>query len=363
MLAPANAIHTKRWVRALAGRGHRITLISQHPDAASYEGLPVVIDDLHHRGMAGYFLNALYVRRRLAVLKPDLLNVHYASGYGTTAALSGFRPALLSVWGSDVYDFPYEARWKARLLRYNLRRATRIASTSVVMSEQVERLVPDLPPPFITPFGVDLERFKPQPERDPQLITIGTVKTLAPKYGIDVLIRAFALLLGDDGIGRDLKARLRLVIVGGGEQMGELQALAKDLRLGERAVFVGPVPHEQVPTWLNRLDVYVAASRLDSESFGVAVIEASACGLPVVVTDVGGLPEVVEDETTGIIVPKESPTAIAEAIKRLLIDPERRQKMGEAGRQHVVAKYGWEHCIDVMEDAFYATSAHAGVKR
>ena len=56
--------------------------------------------------------------------------MHYASGYGTTAMLSRHRPYLLSVWGSDVYDFPNEGRIKRWLLRRNLRHATALASTS-----------------------------------------------------------------------------------------------------------------------------------------------------------------------------------------------------------------------------------------
>jgi hypothetical protein len=72
----------------------------------------------------------------------DLLNVHYASGYGTTAALSGFRPWMLSVWGSDVYDFPYESRLKGWWLRRNLRQADLIGSTSEAMAQQVKALVP-----------------------------------------------------------------------------------------------------------------------------------------------------------------------------------------------------------------------------
>ena len=67
--------------------------------------------------------------------RPDILNAHYASGYGTTAALAGAKPLLLSVWGSDVYDFPYQGLLQAMLIRFNLRRATAIASTSRAMAD------------------------------------------------------------------------------------------------------------------------------------------------------------------------------------------------------------------------------------
>ena len=63
---------------------------------------------------------------------------------------------------------------------------------------------------------------------------------------------------------------------------------------------------------LGGLDVYVALSRLDSESFGVAIVEAAACGCPTVVSDVSGPAEVVEDKVTGIIVPRDNPVEAAD---------------------------------------------------
>ena len=282
---------------------------------------------------------------------PDLLNVHYASGYGTTAALSGFHPSLLSVWGSDVFDFPYESWAKGLLLRRNLRCATRLASTSHVMAKQVQALVPELSPAVVTPFGVDCERFRPSPRRDPQSITVGTVKTLAHKYGIDLLIAAFAQVVRDLQIDHpSTGSRLRLTLVGAGEERLALEALATGLGVRDRVVFAGPVAHRDVPDWLNQLDIFVAASR--SESFGVAAVEASACGLPVVVSDAGGLPEVVRDGETGFIVPRENSRALAEAIRQLVLDIGLRRRMGAAGREFVLSTYEWEHCVDTMEGAY-----------
>ena len=104
-----------------------------------------------------------------------------------------------------------------------------------------------------------------------------------------------------------------------------------------------------MPAWLNRLDIYAAPSRLDSESFGVAVIEASACALPVVVSDVGGLPEVVRDGETGLIVPRDDVPALQAALKRLVLDAALRERLGQGGRAHVEREYEWGHCVDLME--------------
>lgn len=348
LLGAANSIHLQRWAAALADRGHAIRVISQHrcerallPAAADVVWLP-------HAGAAGYFLNARLLRRELAAWRPDLLNAHYASGYGTTAALSRFRPTLLSVWGSDVYDFPYESALKGWLLRRNLRHATALASTSVAMAQQVRRLTPERSEITVTPFGVDVAAFAPAAgRRVANCITIGTVKSLAEKYGLDLLLRAFAGLTRDADL-QALPFELRLLIVGDGPQRETLEALARGLGILPVTEFVGAVAHAEVPGWLNRLDIYCAPSRHESESFGVAVIEASACALPVVVSDVGGLPEVVRDGETGIVVRREDVPALERALKRLVVDEVLRRRLGVAGRARVERDYAWDNCVDRM---------------
>ncbi|MEP7294575.1 MAG: glycosyltransferase [Burkholderiales bacterium] len=340
LLGPANSIHLQRWAQALVQRGHAVSVLSQHVCDRALLPSQANVFMLPHRSALGYFTNAWRARELLTRWKPDVVNAHYASGYGTTAALCGVRPVLLSVWGSDVYDFPYEGALKARLIRGNLRRATAIASTSQAMARQVQRLTPERREIAVTPFGVDLARFAPDPSRrTPGVLTIGIVKSLAPKYGVDLLLRAFA----------GLPDNCRLLIVGDGPQRAELEALARELGIAARTEFAGAVPHAEVPAWLNRFDIYAAPSRLDSESFGVAVIEASASALPVVVSDVGGLPEVVRDGETGLVVPRDDVPALQAALTQLVLDAALRERLGRAGRAHVEREYEWGHCVDLME--------------
>ena len=348
LLGPANSIHLQRWAAALASRGHAICVLSQHRCERSLLPAAAKVVWLPHGGAAGYFLNAHRLRRALSAWRADLLNTHYASGYGTTAALSGFRPTLLSVWGSDVYDFPYESAFKGWLLRRNLRSATALASTSVAMAAQVRHLTPERNAVAVTPFGVDTSAFAPAAERGVAgRITIGTVKSLATKYGLDLLLRAFSGLMHDAEV-QAMRCELRLLLVGDGPQRAALEALASELGIRQCTEFIGAVAHAEVPQWLNRLDIYCAPSRHDSESFGVAVIEASACGLPVVVSDVGGLPEVVRDGETGIVVGREDARALQAALKRLVADDGLRRRMGEAGRARVERDYAWDNCVDRM---------------
>jgi glycosyltransferase involved in cell wall biosynthesis len=353
LLSGASSIHTIRWANGLNEAGQEVHVISQH-EACDPFNLGVQVHQFPFRGTLGYFTMVPSVKKLLKQLQPDIVNAHYASGYATTARLAGHRPWLLSVWGSDVYDFPYKSPLHKWLVKINLLAADAVASTSHCMAEQTLSLAPGLADIHITPFGVDMmayEAIEPVAAQAQQSLIIGTVKTMASTYGIDTLIQAFALLvkqLGEKQPG--LAEKLQLRLVGGGPQTMDYKALAAQLGIVEKVSFVGRVPHDQVPQELAKLDIYVALSR--QESFGVAIIEAGAAGRPVVVSDAGGLPEVTLQDKTGLVVPRENPQAAADAMQQLVLDPQLRHRFGVAGKQHVAETYSWPACVQQMVDVF-----------
>ncbi|HDG1675106.1 glycosyltransferase [Kluyvera cryocrescens] len=358
LLSGASSVHTVRWANGLSSAGHDVSIISQHPPIDPF--LPSVkVYLLPFRGVLGYFIMVPKVRELLNEIKPDIVNAHYASGYGTTARLVGYHPWVLSVWGSDIYDFPLKSLLHRWLVKKNLRAADRIASTSYCMADQTRTLTPEIENIEITPFGVDLDSYKTVPPINVitgRRIVIGTVKTMKPKYGIDTLIKAYAILISSLKEKSVINApELELRLVGGGEQFRELSELAESLGVASSVKFIGQVPHASVPHELSQMDIYVALSRLDSESFGVAILEAGAAGRPVVVSDAGGLPEVTVDGETGIVVPRENPKAAALALEKLVLNSSLRQDMGMAGKKHVSEKYSWDECINTMIDVYNDT--------
>lgn len=350
LISAASSIHTARWANGLKSTGCEVHVISQHPQTEQFDD-GVNLHVFPYRGSIGYFLMAPKVRKLLKRIKPDVVNAHYASGYGTTARLANVRPFVLSVWGSDVYDFPYKSPLHKWLVRKNLMAADVVASTSHCMAEQTRSIAPELKEIPVTPFGVDMQAYSNAEglAANNDKLVIGTVKSMASKYGIDTLIEAFALLVRKLADTQPELARyVQLRLVGGGPQMDEYKNLATRLDLADKVEFVGRVPHQEVPRELAKLDVYVALSRLDSESFGVAIIEAGAARRPVVVSDAGGLPEVTLDGVTGLVVPRENPQAASDAIEKLVLSPEMRVRMGEAGRKHVSDTYSWDVCVNTM---------------
>lgn len=362
LLSNASSIHTIQWANRLSAAGVQIYLISQHPVLGGLS--PHVKTYIYpNRGFLGYFQMVPHLAKLLQQVQPDLLNAHYASGYGTTARLVNFRPWMLSVWGSDVYSVPYKSFLHEWWITGNLKAADTVASTSHCMARQARSLTADLDSMNITPFGVDMKIFSNEfNDHERNFLTIGTIKTLKHIYGIDILIRAFAILknmlAAEDA---NNKEKICLRIVGSGKQQLELEQLAKSLDLSDSVEFIGQVKHSQVPNELANLDIYVALSR--SESFGVAVIEASAMGLPVLVSDAEGLAEVVISGHTGLVVPKDNPEAAAQALYRLACDKALRRRLGEAGKQHVAEHYSWTTCVQKMLSAYEDTIFNYEISR
>ena len=204
----------------------------------------------------GYFTNFWWVRSLITKIKPDIVHAHYATGYGTIAALANFHPTILSVWGSDVYVVPKKSQLHKAILKFNLAKADKILSTSKVMAQETG-LYTDKEIE-VTPFGIDLTSFKPELV-DSLFVTddivIGTVKTLDETYGIEYLIQAFALLQNKYP---DLP--LKLLIVGSGPREAHLKQLASELLSPTDYKFTGKVKYADVPKYHNMLSVFVSVS-------------------------------------------------------------------------------------------------------
>lgn len=358
-LANASSIHTVRWVNALAQKGLKVHLAFIPNNRPKEHNIlsEVVLHQLKISGTKGYFLNILELCRLIKEIKPDIVNAHYASGYGTLARLSKLKPLVLSVWGSDVYDFPYRSKIKHRLLERNLKYPDVIASTSVIMIKQVSTFLKNCKKDIeVTPFGVDIEKFakiEKNKQQDDEII-VGSIKTLSPKYGIEYGIMAISFLVNEI-LKNSNDYKIKYYIYGDGSEKESLIKLVEDLNLNSVVEFKGRIPNNEVPDALNGFDIFLGTSVLDSESFGVAIVEAMSCEIPVIVTDVDGFKEVVDNGKSGIIVKRKDYKAMAQEIYKLIVNPEEREKLGERERTRVLDLYDWNKNVDNMVEIYNKT--------
>ncbi len=128
---------------------------------------------------------------------------------------------------------------------------------------------------------------------------------------------------------------LQALIIGGGRRKKEVRALAANLGLADVVHFLGH--RRDVPDLLKALDIFILPSY--SEGVSLALLEAMAAARPVIVSRVGGLPEVVEQGKTGLLIAPRDADALAEALARLLDDPDLAKKLGAAARRRVRAHF------------------------
>jgi phosphatidylinositol alpha-1,6-mannosyltransferase len=143
----------------------------------------------------------------------------------------------------------------------------------------------------------------------------------------------------------------RLVMVGHGDAT-PYRRQAERLGLGGVVELRGAAAHDEVAALMRGFDVFCMPSVYDSETFGVAAVEAAASGVPVVATRVGGVPEAVEDGVSGLLVAPRDAAALAQALLGLLDDPARARRMGAAGRRLAQARFEWGASVDAMEAVY-----------
>jgi L-malate glycosyltransferase len=355
ILGDASSPHIIKWANTLRSEGIDIIIFSMeysdkkqfHPDIQIFLSKNISkIKNIRTNDFLKifYVLALVEIRTLIKKIKPDIVHAHYASSYGLLGALLGFHPYVLSVWGGDVISFPETSPLHRLLFKFNLRKADEILSTSLFMANLLEKYTKKQI--HLTPFGIDTSVFKPGEKvglfKEDYDCIIGTIKGLEWYYGIEYLIEAFLIVTQ-----KLPEKKLKLLIVGGGALESKIKNLIKELNLEDKVFLTGRISYNEVQKYHNTLDIYVAVS-VYQESFGVSVLEASACEKPVIISRVGGMIEVVDENVTGFIVPPRNPEETANKMMMLINNSTLRVDMGKAGRKMVERIYNINECIDKM---------------
>ncbi len=356
ILGDAPSSHIIKWANGLFKEGHEIIIFSLLRGGQSQykNGIKIIYLESSSKLKllsTGNLFKVFYllafpaVKRLIKEIQPDILHAHYASSYGLLGALANFHPFILSIWGADIFSFPKKSFLHRYIFNFNLRVADKILSTSQIMAKEIKKYTNK--EIIVTPFGIDINTFKPGNKVDKIKgefdFIIGTIKGLEEIYGIEYLIEAYCIVRAKL---KDVK--IKLLIVGGGSLEEKINKLIIEKKLSDDIILSGKIDYSEIHKYHNLLNIYIALSIFDDESFGVAILEASACGKPVIVSDVGGLPEVVENEITGYVVPVRDVERAAEKIIGLINNEKLRNDLGRAGRERVVKFYNWDTCIQQM---------------
>src|SRR5687768_11155276 len=287
-----------------------------------------------------------------------IVHGHWVIPGGAIAlAAAGSRPLVISLHGSDVY-----VAEKHALARFVARRVFRCAravtACSSDLAERAVRLGADAARVEVVPYGVDVERFRPDPSSRTKLrgllrladdaVLVVAAGRLVRKKGFEYLIDAIAQT--------PASSRLVLALAGDGDLRDELSSRIAAAGSDTQVRLLGNQTQDEVARWLAAADIVAVPSVRDDsgnvDGLPNVVLEALASGTPLVTTAAGGIGAVVESGKTAIVVPERDPGALARAIESLAADPEQRARIGKAARELASVRFGWGETARRLEAAY-----------
>ena len=326
----------------LAIRGHEVflALVADSPLVSQLEQVPSDRIATFPLRNALDIPSAVRIARFIKSHDIQLINAHLARDYPITAAAA--RIAGIPFVITRHVLFPM-----SRLHRLLLRKASFVIAVSNAVAENLRREPIFREDKIVTiRYGLDVDSFQ-ESERVMDLIPrVGAIGNLDPVKGFDVLIRAAAIINKDN-------PSVKFEIVGedrsrDGNNRKDLEALIAQLDVDGVVRLSGW--SDSVHEKLGSFDVFVSSSR--SESFGFVIAEAMLSGVPVIATETAGAEEIISELPLGILVPIDSPEAIATAINELLDDEMKRRQLAKFGRHHIEENFSLERMVDQTEKLY-----------
>lgn len=337
---------------------------------AAFSRLPVA------RELALMRATARRIEQVAHLVRPDILHAHSPVLNAIPALWVGRRlgiPVVYEVrafWEDAASDHGTSREWG---LRYRLTRALetfalRRAGQVTTICEGLKRdiIARGIPADRITviPNAVDLGTFEFGAEPDLALkarlgldgkTIVGFIGSFYAYEGLDLLLAALPKVL-------EQIPQVRVLLVGGGPQEHVLKSLAEALGVGDKVIFAGRVPHQEVQRYYSIVDVFAyprRSMRLTDLVTPLKPLEAMAQGRLLVASDVGGHRELIRDGETGVLFRAGDQACLAEAIVRLLAQRERWPQLREQGRRFVERERNWPGSVARYRDVFRRLSPAA----
>ena len=351
------SLHVLQLMEHMVGQGHEVGLVAA-PDPILTElarGLGVHIFPNPHfvRPLRPWkdFQALLFVFHAIRKFDPDIVSAHSTKA-GLAARLACallHKPAIFTAHGWAFTEG--KSLWIRHFLALIERLAAKVTRKFICVSEYDKRLAllyhvsslaklkvihNGMPPDLYLKDSGERVRKELQLSNDEVLITM--VARFVPQKDHNTLLRAI----------QSVNGKYRLALVGGGELEHRFRERVRKQRVSEKVIVLGE--RRDIPEILRASDIFVLSTNW--EGLPRSVIEAMMAGLPVVATHVGGVPELVEDGVTGFLVPPKDPQALAEALRKLIDDPELRKRMGQAGREKALREFTLDRMLRETERVY-----------
>lgn len=296
-----------------------------------------VVSNVRSQPRAALALPAFIVGIRRATNRAaksaDIIHAHWAQTALVAGAGTRGIPMALTIHGSDLQlARSKRLEWT---LRRPLKQAAVVMAVSAELAEQLQPYMPAGVTPRVVHGGVEASLLEaPVERRDPtgrplELLFVGR---LVPEKGIFDLIDAL----------KQVRTGFRLTVVGVGPHREEMERKIRGAGIDNVVAFTGALAHEQLIERMRSSDIVIMPSH--REGCGLVPIEAAAVGTPVIVTRTGAMPEVV-DCPDAIVDPRDV-AGLTRAIKRMMDDPDLRERCARSGRSLVREEFIWDRIVD-----------------
>jgi len=291
-------------------------------------------------------------RRLTRKIKPDLVHTGPIQTCAFIAILSGFRPVLTMSWGFDLMDDVHKGRIWEFATHYTLKRSTFFTSDANVTRDKAIAYGMDSNKTIVFPWGVDLEYFHPKKEErgkkkvsstKRQSFTLFCNRSWEPRYGVDVLARAFVKVAQQ-------KEDVSLLLLNGGSQGHVLRSILQNGGVLDRVSFGGQISQTDLPRWYHMADLYISPSHVDGSS--VSLMEALACGIPCLVSDIPANKEWIVEDENGWLFRDGDVDDLAAKILAAMNQGEKLPGIGAAGRRSAENRADWKKNAEALMNVY-----------
>lgn len=335
--------HDYRFLKAISDGGHEVHFVQLEGNRRQVESrsAPENVNPVIWKGGREPFtwrkLPSLVMdfKRLLRDLKPDLVHAGPIQTCAFIAILAGASPLLTMSWGFDLMDDVHKGwMWKFAT-GYTLKRSTFFTSDANITKDKAIAYGMNLEKTIVFPWGVDLEHFrmKNAESRSSEGFVLFCNRSWEPRYGVDVLARAFVKVAQQ-------REDVRLILLGGGSQGADVRKIFQSGGVAEYVTYGGQISQTELPRWYHRADLYISPSHVDGSS--VSLMEALACGMPCLVSDIPANKEWVFENENGWLFRDGDADHLAEKILAAMNQRENLPEIGRASRSEAEKRADWK---------------------
>lgn len=379
-IADAPSTHTQKWVGYLAHKGHEIHLISPVPFEGDFHGeefgniaLYLLKRVQPQIRIISFLIDTLSLivqtRKLVRKIKPDILHAHYISDNGFLAAMTGFHPLVLTVWGSDVFVDPQRSPIDRYKVRFALKRADLITTSLRYTTEYIRQELLDVSPNKLKalPWGLDTNLFKKGYLNEVSMLrknlgisdntfTILSPRAMSEHYGIEYIVKSIPYII-------EKYPDICFIFLRGFTMPPEYEnkvwyeyenkvcTVAKNLGVKAYTRFVSQhLDQKEMPIYYNMCDVLISIPKTDQ--IGFCIHEGMACGVIPIVSNLRINLEILTDGENAFFVDRENPKDIAEKVMHCIEHPELKERFYTINRRIVEEKLDWKKNAPHMDELY-----------